>query len=84
VVVQPTTTFKVPKVGNAGTFVNVPRANGGANLNSRVATALKTAEAISKDTKHPNQAVVADLLNTYSRGWVDGNKFIELLRPLVV
>lgn len=50
----------------------------------RLATALRTAEAIAKDPRHPQHTSVSQLLDTYRRGWVDSNKFMNLLKGMVV
>ena len=50
---------------------------------NKIGVSLKTAEAISKDSSHPNRAEVYELLKTFERGWIDAGKFNALLSKLI-
>jgi hypothetical protein len=51
--------------------------------NKNVGISLKTAEAISRDSSHPNRGEVFELLKTFERGWIDAAKFSALLSRLI-
>lgn len=47
-------------------------------------SAVQTAASIASNPAHPRNKDVRELLNTFQKGWVDENKFKELLQGMVV
>jgi hypothetical protein len=46
--------------------------------------AVQTAAAIASNPAHPRSKDVRELLNTFEKGWIDDNKFKQLLQGMVV
>ena len=59
--------------------VGVPTKTGGI-----VNYAVQTAAAIASNPAHPRSKDVRELLNTFEKGWIDENKFKQLLQGMVV
>lgn len=47
-----------------------------------LSVAIQSANAIASNRSHPNQSQVSELLRTHEKGWIDGNKFMEILKSL--
>ena len=50
---------------------------------STIALALQSANAIATNRTHPNQSQVSELINTYEKGWITPDKFVEILKTLM-
>lgn len=46
-------------------------------------TALQTASAIAANRSHPNHTEVSQLIITFEKGWIDEEKFTELLQGML-
>lgn len=57
-----------------------PRGRGGS---SEISLAIQTANSIAINRAHPKQADVVELLRTREKGWIDDNKFMQVLKGLV-
>lgn len=50
---------------------------------TNITMAIQTAKAISSNLHHPKQSEVNQLLITLEKGWIDNNKFINLLQTML-
>jgi hypothetical protein len=51
--------------------------------NSQIAMARETAAAIARNNSHPHCKEVLELLRTQEKGWVDDQKFVDILQTLL-
>ena len=53
------------------------------NNNNKVLNAIQTAKAIAK-SNHPKSKEIQQLLQTKEKGWIDNDKFMQILKPLII
>ena len=72
-----------PKPVNIPKAKPVPARRQPAQPTTDMTVTIQTAVAIASDGSHPHNAEVADLLKSLERGWMNEQKFREVLRNLV-
>lgn len=50
---------------------------------SSITMALQTANAIAANKSHPRGSEVSELLRTHQKGWIDNDRFMELLQGML-